>query len=408
MSFSSEKWICCQLGAREHYAVPRVLHSINRLGGLITEGWVPPYHPYRGINRLGERFNSELNAAQIYSWNTATITFELSARLRGLKGWPLTLKRNNWFQRRGVKALNALVHQVKLNQANITLFAYSYAAHELFLFAKSRGWRTILGQIDGALCEEELIAFENQKHLDLKSNWQPAPSEYWDNWRSECSLADIIIVNSEWSKTLVSKAGIDSSKLQTIPVAYEPDASAQRFERKYPVKFNEARPMRALFLGSFIIRKGSAALLEAIEMLQNEPIEFWIVGSAGITPPVRIRESKKVKWFGPVSRENTSVYYRNADLFIFPTLSDGFGMTQVEARAWKLPVISSPFCPPIIKPDVNGVVIPDVTAENLRDAILGLLYNPDKLARLSKGSFEEYQDYSKSNVRNKILSLIRE
>ena len=36
------KWLCCQLGAREHYAIPRALFRIGMLGCLVTDAWVPP------------------------------------------------------------------------------------------------------------------------------------------------------------------------------------------------------------------------------------------------------------------------------------------------------------------------------------------------------------------------------
>ena len=38
-------WICCQLGSREHYAIPRVLQQNNRLTVLITDAWVRPQSP---------------------------------------------------------------------------------------------------------------------------------------------------------------------------------------------------------------------------------------------------------------------------------------------------------------------------------------------------------------------------
>lgn len=35
-------WRCCQLGAREHYAVPRALLRRDMLGCLLTDAWVSP------------------------------------------------------------------------------------------------------------------------------------------------------------------------------------------------------------------------------------------------------------------------------------------------------------------------------------------------------------------------------
>ena len=39
-----------------------------------------------------------------------------------------------------------------------TVFAYSYAAEGIFKFARERGWRTVLGQIDPGPAEERIVA----------------------------------------------------------------------------------------------------------------------------------------------------------------------------------------------------------------------------------------------------------
>lgn len=399
------KWVCCQIGAREHYAVPRVVHSIDSLGGLITESWVPPGHPVSSVRRLGERFHPDLGPAPVYAWNSAAIAFEISARVQRLGGWPLTIKRNLWFQQRGVKMLQRLAPQLERNGNRTILFAYSYAALELLRFARTKGWQTVLGQIDGGLRDEEVVANEHRQHAGLTSHWQPAPPAYWRSWQEECSLADTIIVNSTWSKELLSDAGVDAAKLKVIPVAYQGATEARELERSYPAEFSAARPLRVLFLGAFALRKGAAAVLEAMRLLEEAPVEFWIVGALGVDVPAALRESAKVKWVGAVSRESTADYYRNADLFLFPTISDGFGMTQVEARGWKLPVIATPFCAPIIEHERNGLIIEEVNGAALSSAIRYLLDSPAHLKRLSAGYAGEYDAYSVASVREEILSL---
>jgi hypothetical protein len=62
---NQSQWICCQLGAREHYAVPRALHRRGRLRMLVTDCWVRPGHPLTNIpgdwaRRLSERFQPDL------------------------------------------------------------------------------------------------------------------------------------------------------------------------------------------------------------------------------------------------------------------------------------------------------------------------------------------------------------
>ena len=364
---------------------------------------MPPGNLVGFLRRLRERFHQELHPGPVYSWNVATIAFELSARMKRLRGWPLILERNRWFQQHGLEWLHRMAPKLESSGKQPALFAYSYAALELLRFAKTRGWLTVLGQIDGGMCDEEIVTNEHRQHKALSSHWRPAPAEYWNCWKEECALADKIIVNSAWSKRLLVGAGIDHAKLNVIPVAYE--AEPRSFQRSYPEKFSVSRPLRVLFLGSFALRKGAAAVLEAMKLLENEPIEFWVVGSTGVEIPSALRESPKVKWFGSVSRETTADYYRNADLFLFPTISDGFGMTQVEARGWRLPVIATPFCAPIIQHEVNGLVVSEVNGTLLSNAIQYLLNDPSHLEQLSEGSTEEYRAYSFATVREQILSL---
>lgn len=40
-------WICCQIGAREHYTIPRALHQQRKLSHLITDAWVNPSSPLK-------------------------------------------------------------------------------------------------------------------------------------------------------------------------------------------------------------------------------------------------------------------------------------------------------------------------------------------------------------------------
>ena len=60
----STKWLCCQLGAREHYAIPRALFRLSMLDQLVTDAWVPPSSSLAKLSgsRLADRFADELNA----------------------------------------------------------------------------------------------------------------------------------------------------------------------------------------------------------------------------------------------------------------------------------------------------------------------------------------------------------
>jgi glycosyltransferase involved in cell wall biosynthesis len=375
-----QTWICCQIGAREHYVVPRALQLSGLLNEFITDLWIRPgtfMHSWR--KRLTGRFHPGLAAAQVTAPNIAALTFELKASATRATGWQLINQRNEWFQRRAVDQLTR-----SSNGSAHTVFAYSYAAERIFKFARARGWKTVLGQIDPGPAEERIVARLNEEQG--KSDWQPAPSEYWDRWRSECALADEIVVNSSWSRDALLGEGVPGGKIRVLPVAYEPTDESKSFQRHYPRAFTGDRPLRVLFLGQINLRKGVGPLLDAVKLLSRENVEFWFVGPTQIRIPAELREQPHVKWLGVAPRVEVARYYRDADVFILPTLSDGFGLTQLEAQSWKLPVIASRYCGEVVCDVVNGVVLEEVSGDAIADVLLKFLRSPETLSAMSARS----------------------
>ncbi len=277
-------WISCQIGAREHYAIPRALHQQGKLTYLITDAWVPPqsslnFLPTYLLAKLRERYHPDLAQASVYTFTSSLISFELRQRIQKKTGWELIIARNNWFQKQSLSFLERISNQFSFRP---TLFAYSYAALELFHYAKAKGWHTVLGQIDPGILEEKLVLEAHIKYPNYASKSTQAPLSYWTNWQEECSLADRIVVNSQWSRQLLQEAGISEHKIEIIPLMYSPPDVAKHWVRTYPTSFSPERPLKVLFLGQVILRKGMAALLKTVEYLKGYPIEFWIVGSQQI------------------------------------------------------------------------------------------------------------------------------
>src|SRR6186713_2961014 len=99
-SATASPWICCQIGGREHYAVPRALHRHGALGQMITDAWVRPGNPLGLLSAgLKARFHAELGKVDVYGPAIRSIAFELRARRAAQAGWPLVRARNRWFQR---------------------------------------------------------------------------------------------------------------------------------------------------------------------------------------------------------------------------------------------------------------------------------------------------------------------
>jgi glycosyltransferase involved in cell wall biosynthesis len=398
---TDHRWICCQIGAREHYSVARALQRRGVLDQLITDVWATPDSWFSlGNSGIRNRFHAGLNRSEVRAANLRSILFELKSRARKRNGWQKITQRNEWFQ-------NFAISQLRRRPdpgVPVTVFAYSYAARLIFQFARERGWRTVLGQIDPGPLEERIVSSSPSVAAMGTVDLRPAPPGYWDQWRSEVELADHVVVNSDWSQDALISDGVAPDKVRIIPLAFEQPEEAIGFKRSYPEKFTSERPLRVLFLGQVNPRKGIGALFDAIRTLEEPSLEFWIVGPIQVTIPSDLKTDKRVKWFENVPRDRVAQYYRDADVFIFPTLSDGFGLTQLEAQSWKLPVVASRYCGSVVSDGSTGLVLPDVSGPAIANALLRLHSSPDTLQRMSTLT-EVSDEFSLNSLASSLVNL---
>ena len=76
-------------------------------------------------------------------------------------------------------------------------------------------------------------------------------------------------------------------------------------------------------------------------------------------------------------------YYRNADVFILPTHSDGFALTQLEAQVYGLPVFASHRCGDVVLDGVNGRLIDPITPEAIAALVRWAIAHPHLLEIMS-------------------------
>lgn len=380
MTAEGARWVCCQLGAREHYAVPRALHRRGRLALLATDAWVAT--PSRwwsslGLARLSQRFHPDLGAAPVRDFTGSLVAREALWRVQRRDRWDLMIARNEWFQSRAASVLPDVSRRM-------IVFAHSYAAAAVLREGARRGWKTVLGQIDPGPRHYQLQQQLCSEHQEYGPPPEAPPARYFEGWRRECEAADHIVVNSEWSRESLAGAGVDAAKIVTIPLPYAPENATRSFERSYPDHFSAARPLRALFVGSASVIKGTAALLEAVAALDDPRLELALVGGCAMTLPARIARQRGVRWIGPVDRSSVMEYYRASDVLVFPSHSDGFGMAQVEARGWGLPIIASRHCGRVIEDGETGIVLDTVSAESIAAALQRAMDSPSLLASFSR------------------------
>jgi glycosyltransferase involved in cell wall biosynthesis len=396
-----------QVGAREHYAVARAFHELGALDWLVTDFWWPPGRlASTAPLSLRGRWHEALREARVKSFNQQSLLFESRSRLMEQRGWQQMMERNRWFQTRAVKWLEKHLH--KGGRKLPIIASYSYAASRLFFAGKRLGYRTIMFQIDPGPAEEDILLGIEKMHPELIKMRVVAPKEYWSDWKLQCELADIIVVNSEWSRSCLMKADVESEKIRILPLAFESggagDAAA---ERQYPEAFSAQRPLRVLFLGQVNLRKGMGEIFQSLRTLGDAPLEIWFAGPEQLVVPDEFRHNPKIKWLGMVPRMRVHEFYRDADVFLFPTHSDGFGLTQLEAQNRKLPVIASRYCGSVVRDGVNGLVIQEVTSSEITRALQWCLAHPRGLEEMSRNSGVA-KEFQPAALKTSIQGLLEE
>ena len=171
------------------------------------------------------------------------------------------------------------------------------------------------------------------------------------------------------------------------------------------------QPFKLLYVGSVYERKGIIYLLEALSMLSEDKrnkIVLDVVGgmdeqSEYVKGLRQFVDEKKlaniVNFRGRVSDEELELYYKNAYVFVFPSLLEGYGLVIIEAMSYGLPVIAfnNSAMPYSIKHGENGLLAQNKNSQSLSECIIELIDNPGlhrKIAKIAKQYSEHVYSYA--------------
>lgn len=402
----TSRWIVAQIGAREHYAVPRALHQQGHLRALYTDAWAPVdaslLRNGPGLLRsLAGRHHPDLPDHLVTSFTTQALYQRIKAQftVHGTR----TSAYFDHHRQVGASFAARVWNDMKRSAADLdqtVFFGYNTGSLEVLEGLKPTGALTLLDQIDPGRVERDIV----QEECDRWPGWarsRPAFNEAFEQrLRAEWDCADRIIVNSEWSADALTEQNVPRSKIHVVPLAYDPPthptaADLQQVERP-PV--SHAHPLRVLWLGSVILRKGIPYLIEAARRLRDAPISFSVVGPIGISEDALASAPENVSFEGRIQRSDVGTWYRDADVFVLPTLSDGFAITQLEAMAHGLPVVATPRCGRVVEDGANGHIVPARDAESLADTLRDLMEHPDRLAAMSVHARKTAETYTLDRV----------
>jgi len=146
-------------------------------------------------------------------------------------------------------------------------------------------------------------------------------------------------------------------------------------------------PLRVLFVGAVGLRKGVPYLLDAFRRLET-PATLRLVGPVDARFVRAIGLPDGVTAAGLKTGAALAAEFDAADVFVLPSVEDGYGVVTTEAMAAGLPAIVSAHCgsADAVRDAVNGFVVPARDAQALRDRLDALLADDDMRARMGEAA----------------------
>lgn len=211
---------------------------------------------------------------------------------------------------------------------------------------------------------------------------------------------DGFIFNSETTRRAVTAlAGDGAPGLVALPPTdrFGPPPTEAFVERRAA----RAGPLRLLFLGNVIPRKGLYTLLEALRRLPPETATLEVVGSLAADPAYARRMQRRaarlalpapVRFHGSLDEAALAGMLGQADLLVVPSTYEGFGIVYLEGMGFGLPAVATTAggAGEIVTHGVDGFLVPPGDGRALAGVLERLAGDRRLLARLSLAARRRY------------------
>jgi len=166
-------------------------------------------------------------------------------------------------------------------------------------------------------------------------------------------------------------------------------------------------PLRILFVGQAVERKGLPVLLRAFEALRDHvPASLTLVGASAQEVAHMMLDDRGISALGKVSEERKVAELARADVLCSPSLGgESFGMVITEGLAAGTPVLASdiPGYRDVLRDGIDGQLIPAGDPLALAEALRTLALEPERRARMALAARERAERFAWPHVAAEVL-----
>ncbi len=375
-STATTKAVVVHAGARDAYQLALALSEADMLEALVTDLFWPSDRPWAvGLaKRLPSALRELVQRRSVRGLPFHQVRVQLLAGLRVLL-FDKTPRVPFYIRQRSTRAMDASLGSAagRLARGNrVGLVSYSYTGFDAIRAYQAPAMLFQVhphpGTVRRILLEE--LAANPDCAESLQQEWELAlPEEEFHHLVSEPAMAARFLVASSFTRQSLVEHGTPTNSITVVPYGVDLD----RF-RPAPLEYGHLTrtgPIRLLFVGRINQRKGIKYLLEALRLLGPGGVHLTICGRVVDDLSLFKPFSGQVEIRPSVSEHELVRAYQQADLFVFPSVAEGFGQVLLESLACGLPILSTTHtaAPDLITDGVEGFIVeprrPDLLAERI-------------------------------------------
>jgi len=396
-------------GAQHSYETAKGFQKVGMLAWYATELFFRPDTPPYSILRLlpkGLRDRFERQMTKRYDpdlvphlvrtfpgWECAQIAmYKLGLRKLG-----------KWCNAHGNKQFARKIGKIAVCDGVALLWGFDTSSLEAFRIAKNSGIICVLEQtISHSQFWRRTMALEKQRHPEFVRETDFPPRQFIETEKDEHEFADLVVCGSGFCATTLIENGVPREKVAVVPYGvdierFHPDSNTSR-----------KKECRLLFVGGLCGRKGAAYLLQMMEKLGEKRINLTVAGRIWLPERVFRRYSRYIRYLGQVPRDKMPSVYRDADVYVFPSLVEGSSLTIYEAMASGLPVVTTPNSGSVVRDGVDGFVVPAGDLDALCERVELLARDPSLRVDMGKNARQRAAEFTWSKYHERIAGLARQ
>lgn len=256
----------------------------------------------------------------------------------------------------------------------------------------------------------------------------PEQTVLFERIRHSAQSCQRILTNSHASKQdIVELWGIDDEKIEVVPLAIDDSFKdvAENYEAKWRYEADKLLQRHKidapyiLSVGTIEPRKNLTRLLHAYEQIRErrkERFQLIFVGGLGWRYEEFLRRLESSKFRGDiimtgyVADWELAIFYRNAAVFAYPSLYEGFGLPLLEAMGCGAPVITSAVSS---MPEVGGdcaCYCDPYSVESIAQALETVLFDEQRHRLMSAAGIERASRFSWAKtaaiIRKNLLEIL--